>query len=52
MCNETLCTFVCVSSAVAKQWRHLLKADERLLNPPMQLLARLSAATEVSAPRK
>ena len=45
-------TLVCISSAVAKQWRHFLKADERLLNPPIKLLAKLSATTDVSAPRK
>lgn len=45
-------TFVCVSSAVARQWRHLLKADERFLNPAIKLLAGLSATTEVNAPRK
>ena len=29
-------------SAVAKQWRHFLKADERLLNHPMKLPAKLT----------
>ena len=45
-------TLVCISSAVAKQWQHFLKADERHLNPSMKLLAKLSATTEISALRK
>ena len=52
VCSYFIVALVCISSAVAKQWQHFLKAVERLLNHPMKLLGKLSATTEVSAPRK
>lgn len=48
--NYDIYTLICMSSLTDKHWRHFRSAELRALNPPINWLARLSAATTVKHP--